>query len=154
MYKPASLRAHLLGQVPGLGPDHLHTFVESGHIVSTAGASQSFEYHYTLQVLLTDYAGHSDAVIIPVLAWLRQHQPELFLSRDLIADSVTFEADVLSHDTYDFGLKLKLSERVTVTQDGNTARVTHHNEPPLDPYEDVKSWELHVRGEKVAQWTT
>lgn len=153
MYKPASLRAHLLAQVPGLEADHLHTFIDHGHISATAGPSHSFVYHYTLNAILTDYAGHSDAVIIPILTWLRQHQPELLLGSEVLGEAFTFEADILSHETYDLGIKLKLSERVSVTTDAaGTATAQHHGEPPLDPYEGIKHWQLFVLGELVSEW--
>jgi P2 phage tail completion protein R (GpR) len=154
MYKPASLRAHLLLQVPGLQAEGLHTFVDAGHIEATASASMSYVYHYTLQTIITDYAGHSDAVILPILTWLRTHQPELFLSTTLMADAFKFEADILSHNTYDFGITLKLSERVSVNTEGRTATVQHHGEPPLEPYADVDRWELFVLGESVGTWDT
>jgi hypothetical protein len=153
MYKPASLRAHLLNNVPGLKPDTLHTFIESGHIEATASTSMSFVYSYTMNVVLTDYSSNADAVIIPTLTWLREHQPELFLSTELMARSFKFEADILSHETYDLGIKLELSERVTVHREGRIVKVQHHGEPPLDPYEDIDSFELYIFGEKVASWT-
>lgn len=154
MYKPASLRAHLLLQVPGLQAESLHTFVDAGHIEATASTSMSYVYHYSLQAIITDYAGHSDAVILPILTWLRTHQPELFLSTTLMAESFKFEADILSHDTYDFGITLKLSERVSVKTEGRTATVQHHGEPPLEPYADVDSWELVILGETMGSWDT
>lgn len=154
MYKPASLRAHLLQQVPGMQEDALHTFVDSGHIECTASTSMSYVYHYSLQVIVTDYAGHADAVILPILNWLRMHQPELFLSRSLMADGFRFEADILNHETYDFGITLKLSERVSVKTVGKLATVQHHGEPPLEPYADVDRWELFVQGESQGTWDT
>lgn len=132
MYKPTSLRAHLLQKVPSLQAEALHTFIDAGHIEATASVSMSYVYHYTLQVIITDYAGHSDAVILPILTWLRTHQPELFLSPTLMADAFKFEADILNHDTYDFGITLKLNERVSVKTEGTTTTVHHHGEPPLD----------------------
>lgn len=154
MYKPASLRAHLLQHVPGLQPEALHTFVDAGHIESTAAASMSYVYHYTLQSILTDYAGHADAVILPVLTWLRTHQPELFLSTELMAKSFKFEADILSHDTYDFGITLKLSERVSVRTEGRVATVQHHTEPPLEPWAEVDRWELVINQQNMGSWDT
>lgn len=154
MYKPASLRAHLLLQVPGLQAEALHTFVDAGHIECTASASMSYVYHYSLQTIITDYSGHADAVILPILTWLRMHQPELFLSTTLMADGFKFEADILNHDTYDFGITLKLSERVSVKTDGHQATVQHHGEPQLEPYADVDRWELVILGESKGTWDT
>ena len=152
MYKLDSLRAHLLAHVPGLQADALHTFVEGGHIESTASQSMSFVYHYKMQVVMTDYSGNADAVMLPVLRWLRTHQPELFLSPALMADAFKFEVDVLNHQAYDLGITLKLSERVSVHTTGSTAQVQHHSEPPLDPYSQVERWQLYVMGELVSEW--
>lgn len=146
MYKPASLRAHLLQKVPSLQVEALHTFIDAGHIEATASVSMSYVYHYTLQVIITDYAGHSDAVILPILTWLRTHQPELFLSPTLMADAFKFEADILNHDTYDFGVTLKLSERVSVKTEGTTTTVHHHSEPPLDTETDMLGVNLVITG--------
>ena len=154
MYKLESLRAHLLANVPGLQPEGLHTFAKDGHIQSTAATGMGWVYHFTAEVILTDYAGHADQVVLPLLQWLHRHQPELFLSRELMAESVRFEVDVLNHQAYDFGFTLKLSERVTVQQDGETAKVQHHGEPPLDPYEGIRQWQLFVLGELVQTWKT
>lgn len=154
MYKPASLRAHLLKQVPGLQAETLHTFVDGGHIEATASTSMSYVYHYSMQAIITDYVGHSDAVILPILTWLRTHQPELFLSTTLMADSFKFEADILNHESYDFGITLKLTERVSIKTEGRLAQVQHHGEPPLEPFADVDRWELIVLGESVGVWDT
>lgn len=154
MYKLHSLRTHLLTNVVGLQAEALHTFIESGHIESTASTSMSFVYHYKMQVIATDYAGDSDAVILSVLIWLRTHQPELFSSPELMADGFKFEVDVVNHESYDLGITLKLSERVSVkTVDGKPA-LQHHAEPPLDPYEGVERWEFFVQGESKGVWDT
>jgi hypothetical protein len=144
MYKPTSLRAHLLQMVPGLQAEALHTFIDAGHIEATASTSLSYVYHYSLQTIITDYAGQSDAVILPVLVWLRTHQPELFLSPALMADAFKFEADILSHTTYDFGITLKLSERVSVKTEGGTATVQHHREPALDTDDEAPGFQQIV----------
>lgn len=153
MYKLDSLRAHLLAKVPGLQPDGLHTFAKDGYIQATAASGMGWVYHFTMECILTDFSGHADQVVLPLLQWLRQHQPELFLSRDLMEKALRFEVDVLNHQAYDLGFTLKLSERVTVQQDGTTATVQHHGEPPLDPYEGITHWQLVVQGELVDTWT-
>ena len=73
MNKPNSLREHLLNAIQGLkkNPDRLLIFIDSGSVRCTA-RGLSFEYSYTLQVLLTDFAGHPDSVFIPTLEWLRR----------------------------------------------------------------------------------
>jgi len=152
MYKLHSLRTHLLTNVAGLSAEALHTFIDSGHIESTASASMSFVYHYQMQVIATDYAGDSDAVILAVLIWLRTHQPELFAAPELMAEGFKFEVDLINHESYDLGITLKLSERVSAKNVDGQTLLQHHAEPPLDPYEGVESWEFFVKGESQGVW--
>lgn len=67
--KPQSLRAHLLAAIPELcrDPDRILIFVDEGAVRSTMANGLSFEYVYTLTMILTDYAGDLAAVSIPVL---------------------------------------------------------------------------------------
>ncbi|ENG46082.1 P2 phage tail completion R family protein [Escherichia coli p0305293.12] len=37
----------------------------------------SFEKRYTLNVIVTDFTGDFDLLIVPVLAWLRENQPDI-----------------------------------------------------------------------------
>ncbi|MBS7724586.1 phage tail protein [Pseudomonas lalucatii] len=136
MNKPDSLRAHLLASVPELkhNPDRLLVFIDQGRIRSTATPGLSFEYGYSLNLILTDYAGHPDAVAVPLLAWLLVHQPELLLNQEKGKDAIAFEADVLANDKVDLSITLPLSERVIVKrQEDGSLSVTHAAEPPLTP---------------------
>jgi hypothetical protein len=80
MYKPQSLRDHITRQVPALArdPDKLSLFIKDGRLASSGTQSLSFEYAYTLEITVLDYAGHPDTVFVPVLQWLKVHQRELF----------------------------------------------------------------------------
>ena len=82
MNKPESLRTHLLAAVPELrhSPDRLLVFIDKGKLLCTAAASLSWEYGYELQIILTDFAGHPDAVMLPLLAWVRTNQSELLVN--------------------------------------------------------------------------
>lgn len=133
MLKPPSLRDHLLAHVPALVPDKLLTFITGGRgrIHSTAHGSLSFVYHYTLEVVLTDFSKSSDVVMVAVLQWIRQHQPELLLNESHMAERFTFEVDILNGETYDLGIKLQLTERVRVFQENGKNMVQHLPEPPL-----------------------
>ena len=84
MLKPAKLRDHLTRALPELArdPEKLVMFVTAGSIQSTLTAALSYEYGYTLRLLFLDYAGHADAVLAPLLIWLREHQSELLDNPD------------------------------------------------------------------------
>lgn len=157
MNKPNSLRDHLLAAVPELhkNPDRLLVFIDNGTIRSTAAPGLSFEYSYTLNVILTDYAGHPDAVAIPLLAWLLVNQPELLTNLEKSKTAIAFEADVLDNSKVDLSLKLPLTERVIVKkQDDGSLQVSHPNEPEL--FEETFTLEgLRLEtpsGEVIAQW--
>ncbi|MCF5922874.1 phage tail protein, partial [Xanthomonas perforans] len=55
MIKPASLRAHLVAALPDLArdADRLLVFIDAGSLVSTVQPGLSFEYQYTLNLILT-----------------------------------------------------------------------------------------------------
>ncbi|MDR8387454.1 phage tail protein [Pseudomonas sp. JL2] len=141
MNKPESLRAHLLSTVAELkhNPDRLLIFIDNGKIRCTAAASLSFEYSFDLQVILTDYAGHPDSVMLPLLGWLSVNQSELLENLNKSAEGIQFEADILDNSKVDLSLTLPLTERVVVGKgaDGNTT-IHHPGEPKqvaafLDP---------------------
>lgn len=157
MNKPNSLRAHLLAAVLELhkNPDRLLVFIDNGTIRSTAAPGLSFEYSYTLNIILTDYAGHPDAVAIPLLAWLLVNQPELLTNLEKGKTAIAFEADVLDNSKVDLSLKLPLTERVIVKkQDDGSLQVSHPNEPEL--FEETFTLDgLRLEtpsGEVIAQW--
>jgi len=157
MNKPSALRAHLLAAVPELhkNPDRLLVFIDNGTIRSTAAPGLSFEYSYTLNIILTDYAGHPDAVAIPLLAWLLVNQPELLTNLEKGKTAIAFEADVLDNSKVDLSLKLPLTERVIVKkQDDGSLQVNHPNEPEL--FEETFTLDgLRLEtpsGEVIAQW--
>lgn len=141
MNKPESLRKHLLVTVSELkhNPDRLLMFIDNGKVRCTAAASLSFEYSFDLQIILTDFAGHPDSVMLPVLGWLSMHQSELLENLNKSADGIRFEADILDNSKVDMSLTLPLTERVVVGQDGKgNTTVRHPGEPQrvaalLDP---------------------
>ena len=132
MNKPDSLRTHLLATISELkhNPERLLMFIDNGKVRCTAAASLSFEYSFDLQIILTDFAGHPDSVMLPVLGWLRVHQSELLENLNKSADGIQFEADILDNSKVDMSLTLPLTERVVIGKDdkGNTT-VGHPGEP-------------------------
>ena len=120
-------------------PDRLLIFIDNGKVHCTAAQSLSFEYSFDLQIILTDFAGHPDSVILPILGWLSVNQSELLENLDKVKTGIQFEADIIDTSKVDFSLTLPLTERVIVGKDdqGNTT-VKHAGEPQrvadyLDP---------------------
>lgn len=129
MIKPASLREAVKQAVRALqdDPSKLLVFVDEGSTVAHGTGSLSFEYRYTLNLILTDMQGSADPVMVAVLEWAQVNQPELLaVNQERERNGITFEVDQVNHDTYDLSIKLPLSEAVRVTKDGTGARQIHH----------------------------
>jgi len=155
MLKPQQLRQALTDSVPELqrNPDALNVFIDSGRIVSTLASSLSFEYQYRLNMVITDYAGNIDLLIVPLLAWLRTNEPDIMATEEKRRTGFTFQADVISDTTSDISIELQLSERVIVKQADDGLHVTHVSENPL-PQNDARPVQLYVKGELVSELQT
>lgn len=149
MIKPASLRAALIACNTALktAPESFHTFIEQGTVRASMGRGNGWRYHYTLHILLTDFAGHPDSLFAPLIAWVRENQPDLLLGQD-DKKEIGFEVDVLNDTTYDIAIKLPLSESVVLTEVDGQITATHTPEPKLDAYEGW-TWELFVKGVQI-----
>jgi hypothetical protein len=108
MYKPKSLRAHLTAVSPELrqNPDKLLVFADSGNTVATGTNSLSFEYRYKLNLIITDYSGEADAIMVPLLAWVALHQRDLLDNAELRKTGIGFDVDFNNHQTIDLSIKL------------------------------------------------
>lgn len=141
MNKLESLRTHLLATVAEFkhNPDRMLIFIDNGKVRCTNASSLSFEYSFDLQIILTEFAGHPDSVMLPLLGWLSVNQSELLESLDKVKNGIQFEADILDKDKVDLSISLPLTERVVVTTDDQgSVSVTHPGEPQrvagyLDP---------------------
>lgn len=163
MLKPNSLRAHLEAASPWLKdrPESLTVFVSNGTMNATGAESLSFEYRYTLNVIALDYAGHPDALMVPLLAWVRRHQPDLVENAQKRERGIRFEAEHLNAQTYDLAIEIDLSERVIVKliepaeQDGTKRwEVTHAPEPEhVGHVTEPQEWAAVLEGEVLARWT-
>lgn len=156
MNKPDTLRAHLLDSVPDLkqNPDRLLIFIDNGKIRCTAAATLSFEYGYQLQIILTDFAGHPDSVMLPLLGWVRVHQSELLANLEKSAEGITFEADVIDRNKVDMSITLALTERVVVKRRDDGQYDMHHcAEPQYIPALDIDGpIQIFADGVLLSQW--
>lgn len=152
MLKPKQLRKALTNSVPLLArnPDSLNMFIDSGRIVSTLASSLSFEYQYQLNLVITDYADDIDLVMVPVLVWLRENQPDIMATEENRRTGFIFKADVLSDTLCDISIDLQLTERVIVKQNGDALHVNHIGEPPL-PENVNRPLQLYVNGEFISE---
>lgn len=137
MIKPASLRAAIVKAIPSLAanPDKLTVFIDAGSIAATAAHSLSFEYRYTCNVMLLDFAGDSDELFIAIVEWARRYQSDLFTNPDQRANGITYEVDILDNATADVSVKLQLTESVVVKTGNDGKRtITHVDDSRFDPH--------------------
>ncbi len=83
----------------------------------------SWEYRYTLNVVIEDFSGNQNLVMAPVLLWLMTNQPDAINNPELREKLFTFDVDILSNDLCDLSLNLQLTERVIVSTDGTVSSV-------------------------------
>lgn len=157
MIKLTALRQHLITAVPQLrqGPERLLTFVERGAIRFARGQHLSHQYRVPAKIVITDYAGEIDAVVIPLLQWLSHYQPDLDEE-----EAVRVDAELLASGRWDFSLEVTLTERVVAKVSCETGRIESEHRMPEYPIEacPAKHWELHVKApgqddhELAAEW--
>jgi hypothetical protein len=133
MNKPQSLRSALNKSVPYVAenPDRLHLFVDSGQLVATSAASLSWEYRYTLNVVITDFTGDQNLLMAPVLLWLWENQPDALQNSEARERLFSFEVDILANDRCDISMDLKLTERVIATIEDGKAHIEAVPEPDV-----------------------
>lgn len=145
MIKLQSLRQHLLDAVPELkrGPEKLLTFINDGKVKFARGQHLSHQYSVDAQIIITDYTGTLDTIMIPLLQWLSHYQP------DLVEDeAVQIEAEILNNHSWDIALTVRLTERVVAKVDCETGSITAEHRMPEFPIDacPAKSWQLYVKG--------
>jgi hypothetical protein len=153
--KPGTLRAALVAALPQLAtdPDKLLVFIDAGSLHASYAPGLSYEYAYTLNIILTDYAGDPDAVMVPLLMWVRVNQSELMDNVDQRQSGISFEADIIDNDSCDLSIKLSLTERVIVKDLGNgVLDITHPDEPQPEAQLTAGHWQLFLRDQLLAEW--
>lgn len=153
MHKPKSLRQALFDALPQLSanPERLHMSIESGNIDARLAASLSFEKRYTLNVRVSGFTGESDALLVPVMAWLRENQPDTFTLEEGRKRGFAFQMDTLDAQTTDVTLSLLLSERILVTEANGALNATYSPEPTL-PEPVTRPKALYLNGELISEW--
>ena len=155
MYKPNSLRKHLTAANPDLkrDPDKLLVFADEGRLIATGTQSRSFEYAYKLNVIITDFGGDEDALMVPLLDWLAHHQPDLLNNPDKRDRGIRFIVDFNNHSSVDISLEIELTERVIVQQDKSKLTIQHAAEPEPAPNYSADYWQLYKGDTLLAEWT-
>jgi hypothetical protein len=153
MLKPDSLRSALTDAVPVLrtNPDMLRLFVDNGRIAATLAASLSFEKQYTLNVVVTDFTSDFDLLLVPVMAWAREYQPDIMTTDEGQKKGFTFYADINNDSSFDISISLLLTERTLVKEVDAALHVQNLPEPP-SPEPVTRPMELYINDELVSKW--
>ncbi|MFG5777728.1 phage tail protein [Comamonas sp. J-3] len=158
MWKLHSLRKLITQAVPALAtnPENLIVTASGGKAVSTSAGSLSFEYSYTIDIAVLDYTGHTDALFVPLLAWLRVHQHEVLANPASQAGGLQFNVELLNTAAADVGIRVPVTERVIVKPTpGHATQLTceHPPEPAvIGTTTMAEHWELWLRDKKLCEW--
>ncbi|WP_145562360.1 phage tail protein [Yersinia canariae] len=131
MLKPKLLRQALTDSLELLqtNPEQLKMFVDGGRIVSTLAPSLSFENQYTLTLFIEDFPSDVDYLFVPILAWLREHQPDIMATEEKRRTGFIHKVDVISDVLSDIRIDLQLTERAIVKEVDGALHVNHALEP-------------------------
>ena len=158
MKKPHALREYLLNAIPDLpkDQDRLLIFANDGKLMSTAATGYSFEMSYTLDLIITDYAGDVDVFGIVLFTWIIDNQSELMANLNKAKDSISFEAELIDNTKYDLHFKIPLTERVIVKKNAEGKfEMSYPPEPQYTEFETPTDFELIDKdGTPLASWTT
>ena len=154
MNKPNSLRQALIDAIPQLSahPEMLRFSVENGNIDARLSVSLSFEKKYILKGLVKNFVGESNQLFVPLLAWLRENQPDIFTLDEGRKNGYLFQIVMNDDESKDISFSLQLTERILVTEENGTLRASYSPEPPL-PAPVTRPKELYINGELVSQWS-
>lgn len=122
MRKLVDLRSHIIANVPDLkrNPEKLLTFIEDGRIEHWKGPNLSHTYTMPIRIVVTDYSGEMDALILPILSWLSYREPGADPQ-----NTISFEAELLNNQSYDISVTVNVTERVIVTPQNDGVNVEH-----------------------------
>lgn len=158
MWKLDSLRRLILQAVPKLAenPENLIVRATGGQVLATGADSLSYEYLYTAEITVLDYAGHADALFVPLVAWLRVNQSDALDNADKRQKALLFDVEQLNDTAADVGIRVPLREAVIVKPDPDhpTRYSATHPKEPCHPGGNcvAEHWELYLKDQKLCEW--
>lgn len=135
MNKLEACRAAIVAANPDFArnPDRLLIWADKGRVATRRTTGLGYEWRYRANLLCEALTASPDAILVPLLLWLRDAQPEMLLAFDKGDEAVKFEAHILDLKSWDLKLEFELSEAVVLAprQSGGWD-VTHLAEPSAD----------------------
>lgn len=143
MNKLQDLREYLLGRLPALkrNPEQLLTFVEDGKIIFHKGSNYSHQYRMPVRLIVTDWKGTADDIVLPLLEWVSVREPgwdpESILS---------FETEIIDKEKIDIAFTLQITERVIVRFEDGVRTIEHILPAPEMQMDEGAQWSFDVTG--------
>ncbi|MEY0594280.1 phage tail protein [Providencia manganoxydans] len=137
MKKLTSLREYLSNKIHFLkeNPENLYLFVENGRVISTLANTPSYEYEYTVNIIIERFSGDQDILIAVINNWLREHQSDISANPDKRRQDFRFEAVILDNKTAHISIDLNLTERV-LAKDQDGKWVIASTSEPSNPFDE------------------
>ena len=129
MKKPEGLRRLLLATALKDQPEKLQLFIDRGGVTCRRGRNLAFTYGYTLNVVVEGYTGEVDALMVPVLAWVAEQQPDLLDKPPY--RPFEFESELLDANSADVSINIELTENVLVDRIGRSDWSARHLDEPV-----------------------
>src|SRR5699024_4897661 len=122
--------------------------IQDGAVAFARGQHLSHEYRVDAQLVVTDYTGSLDTLMIPLLQWLAHYQPDLDPD-----EAVRLEAEILDSQAWDIALTVRLTERLVALVNCETGTIEAEHRLPAYPIDacPATAWQLYVKGPSEAQ---
>lgn len=89
-------------------------------------------YEYTLNIVITDYPDESPTLMLPLVAWLADWQPDLLANDYRQRDGIKFEAEIQTNKTAAISIDIRLTESIDVRYLNGKPKFVYRQEPLLD----------------------
>jgi len=158
MWKLQSLRNIIESANPDLkrDPQNLIVIAQQGRAVSTLAGGLSFEYEYTIDVTVLNYVGHTDALFVPILAWVRVNQSDLLAHPEKQAKGLAFRVELMDNNAADVEIRVPVTERVIVQPDTTHPTRLNAFHPPEPEHPGMNAmaehWQLYLKEQLLAEW--
>jgi len=106
----------------------MEIYTDKGSVNANGARSLSYEVAYTATIWIQSYAGDTDALFVPLLAWIDANQPDLLDRTE--HKPFTFESEILDADTCDLAIELELTERVIASRQADGSIATTYLDDP------------------------